>query len=200
MRACERRHRRTASEPRERRGMTDQREVRPRHISKLKDVFAFPAACLHCRIDTVQKPFRYRSSAVQMLFGRYCKGFPHSSPACRSSPPRRSRRPRKRPWRCLPLLCPDSPSWRAGCGLFSSPCATLPQGRFPRTATVRAVAPAVCGMNCPCRGLNAYVKVGYKRECGYRLYCHRHLSLFRRAIRWPLLQGGNVLSGIPAAY
>ena len=186
MRACERRHRRTASEPRERRGMTDQREVRPRHISKLKDVFAFPAACLFCRMDTVQKPFRCRSSAVQMLFGRYDKGCPHSCPACRSSPPRRSWRPRKRLWRCLRLSGPASPSWRADCGLFSSPCTIPPQGRFPRTATVRAVAPAVCGMNCPCRGVTAPVPTGHKRECDCRLYCHRHLSLFRRAIRLPL--------------
>ena len=110
--------------------------------------------------------------------GRYGKGCPHSCPACQSSPLCRSRRPRKRLWCCLPLSDPASPSWRTGCGLFSSPCAILPQVRFPRTATVRPVAPAACGMNRPCRGLNAYVKVGYKRECDYRLHCHRHLSFF----------------------
>ena len=37
---------------------------------------------------------------------------------------------------------------------------------------VRPVAPAACGMNRPCRGLNAYVKVGYKRECDCRYPLH----------------------------
>lgn len=76
MRACERRHRRTASEPRERQGMTDRREVIPWHISKLKDVFTSPAACLRCRIKchskAVQMPFEYHS-------GRDCKGLRRGS-------------------------------------------------------------------------------------------------------------------------
>ncbi|UVQ62282.1 hypothetical protein NXX44_13335 [Bacteroides ovatus] len=46
--------------------MTDRREVIPWHISKLKDVFTSPAACLRCRIKCHSKlPFRCRSNTIQ---------------------------------------------------------------------------------------------------------------------------------------
>lgn len=183
MRACERRHRRTASEPRERQGMTDRREVIPWHISKLKDVFTSPAACLRCRIKchskAVQMPFEYHS-------GRDCKGLRRGSSESPSIPRHRSWKRRKRFWKRPPLSCPAFPSLQGDCGFFFSLCSIPPRVWFPRTGTIRAAIPAACGMNRPCRGTVASVRAGHKKEYGCRLYCRRHLSLSLRAIRLPL--------------
>ena len=119
--------------------MTDRREVIPWHISKLKDVFTSPAACLRCRIKchskAVQMPFEYHS-------GRDCKGLRRGSSESPSIPRHRSWKRRKRFWKRPPLSCPAFPSLQGDCGFFFSLCSIPPRVWFPRTGTVRQKNPS----------------------------------------------------------